>query len=525
MKHKHYYYKLDKPRSTYREIALSVLKFPFSLPSWIVSFFLARTAANIILSPDNNKQQLPVQIIKLSDDDTHEEVLINLIPQEPNKRFRDYVRKFQSTFFRIPYLGITNNPLSFSDPGTKEYIDNQIHEIGLLLNGTSNAKKCEGKKFSWDSIHLKGLEHLDPAVREYLFTKLENTYGPAVETPPKTNLEFFSLETADEAVLDSVAVSAASEKDKPISERKFVIACLANSQSYIKWLRDFKYSAEQIGCTVIGFNYRGIDYNKGKIWTESNMIDDIMSQVLILIENGAKPENIGLEGMCVGGAAATIAASKLHEQGIKVKLYNERSYRSTARFLVGWIFPDGPISFWNPLTWVRYAVMAVLYLTLVPLIWLASWPMDAGRAWDSIPESYKEYSIVRNTCDPNPCAPQYDGIVGDSWSSIASLVDEHRANIAEKVHTGQPLTQDEAALLADNRESHYFKADPAFKLENKTPHVISRRHLVQTQSVEPKTEPQHLHQHMIRSFRNKLFTPKTANSETTPRRIDHALSI
>ncbi len=503
MKRQHNYFILDRRQATFWQALFFIIKIPFSLPSWVVSFLLARSLTNITLNPTQVKKQRPIHLLYLSDDkEENGTVIVNLLPNEPRKALHDYLLKFNSAVFRLPFLsGIKKRQLSYDNPKDKAHIDNIIHSIHLLTQGKSNAPKCEGKTFNLNNIHFKGLECLDNKLRAYFLNELYKEHGDDVFKPHTTDLDFFTLETSEGAVLDSVAVTAANEKNKPIAERKFVIACMARDQNYINWVKDFKYSADQIGCTVIGFNYRGVDYSKGMVWTQENMINDTLAQVERLLALGAKPENIGLEGMCLGGAVATLAAARLHEQNLKVKLYNERSFRSLSRFITGFIIPDANCSLWNPVNWLRYITVGFVYIIIAPLVWLAGWQMDAESAWDKIPQTDKDYSVIRNPMDPNPEAPKDDGVVEGSWASIASLMDEKRQNVIERKKQGKKLTPEEKLLLADIPKNHHFKVAPEVDLHGKAPHHLARRHLMQTDSDAPS---QHMHQHMIATFKHKF---------------------
>jgi effector protein SdbA len=414
-----------------------------------------------------------------------------------------------SSVFNLSFL-TKRRTMSLSNPKDKAYVDDLITEIGLLHSGTSLIEKCKNKHFAWDEIHLKGKEHLDEELRQYLEHQLQSKYGREEKQNSQTKLSFYSLETYDNAVLDSVSLSSENEESKPMHERKFIITCLANGQNYMRWMKDFSYSSKQIGCTVIGFNYRGIDFSRGLVWTEKNMIDDALAQVRMLLAQGAKPENIGLEGMCLGGAVATLAVAQLHDENIKVKLYNERSFRSIARALAGVIFPGVKSNPFNPLNWLRYVLGGLIYLVVTPFIMISCWHMDVGSRWDAIPEEDKNYSTVRNFEDPNGDAPVEDGVIEDSWASIGSLVDEKRANACKKQHKGKTLSVDEQHLLDDKKEAHYFKVNPAFDHEKKAPHVLARRNLIQSSA--DNIRPMHMHDHMVVSFQHMFFkSPKTVS--------------
>ena len=503
MKQQHNYFVLKNASPTFLQSLFFIIKMPFSWPSWVMSFLIARTLTNITLNPTQVKKQKPIHHLYLSDDSTEKgTVIINLLPDEPRKAFHDYLLKFNSAIIRLPFLsGIKKRQLKYDNPKDKAHIERVITEINALLVGKSRAKNCAGKRFDWDELHFKGFECLDDKLRAYFLNQLYKKHGEnAFNKPHKTKLDFFTLETPEGAVLDSVAVPSRNEEIKPISQRKFVIACMARDQNYINWIKDFKFSAEQIGCTIIGFNYRGIDISKGMVWTQENMINDVLAQVGRLLAMGAKPENIGLEGMCLGAAVATIAAARLHDRDLKIKLYNERSFRSLPRFIAGYILPDANCNRWNPVNWLRYLAVGLVYMIVVPCIWLAGWHMDAASAWDKIPQADKAYSVIRNSMDADPKAPKTDGVVEDSWASMASLMDEKRANAVEKQQRGERLTHEEKVLLADVPTHHHFKVGDPADLNGKLPHHLPRRHLIQADS----DDSLHMHQHMVASFKHKF---------------------
>lgn len=501
------YYTLTNPPRTLKSTLLDFLKIPFSLPSWILSFLLSRNITHVTLNPDNVKTQKPVHFIHTTDEKTDKgNVIINLLPKENYKSLKDYLLKLSNTFFGSSL--IIKRHLNYDNPEDKAHVDKMIEEIYALLEGRSTAEKCTGIQFKIEELHFKGLEGLDRKLHAYFHERLYEKYRKSqVDKPKPMKLNFFSLETPDGAVLDSVSVSGPKELLKPISQRKFVVACMARDQNYINWIKDFNYSAKQIGCTVVGFNYRGIDYSKGMVWTQENLINDTLAQVQRLIDLGAKPENIGLEGMSLGAAVATLSAARLHEQGIKVKLYNERSFRSLPRLVSGYIMPKPNSNPWNPINWLRYAAAGLVYIIVTPLMWLLGWHMDAASAWEKIPQEDKNYTVARDYTPSDTEKHQDDGIIHDSWASLASLVDEEREKLNKKLDNEETLTVNEQQLLLDNKQDHEFKVcEETNEYPNRLPHHIPRRHLVNSHD---KTET--LHQFMTKGF-SKQFAQTQLNS-------------
>ncbi len=498
------YYKPKKPANTLSTTMWDILKFvvkvPITLPRWIASFLLSRALVFIVLNPDNIKPQKTIHHVFLTDDPEEKgTVIVNLRPRESYKTLLDYLLKFSS------YLSISSSKakiLRASNSKDKAHVDELLKAINLLIKGKSTAKNCENKQFGWEDIHFKGLEFFDEELQLYFFNKLTEQHGEAVNKPRDTHMEFFTLQTSDGARLDSVSLAAKGEELKPMSERKFVLTCIVRDQNFISWLKDFKYSADQIGCTAVSFNYRGIDYSQGRVWTQQNMIDDVLAQVDRLLALGATPENIGLEGQCLGGAIATIVAAHLHEKGLKVKVYNERSFRSLPHGIAGYFLPPANCNLWNPINWLRYLTVGIVYIITSPLVWLCGWSLDAESAWDKIPAADKDYSQIHNPLDVDATATQHDGIIEGSWASIGAHADDQRASIAAKQRRGQRLTTEEKELIVDKSEHHLFKVSPKkpHKDKNRLAHFLARRQLVQTDRYEPR----HMHEHMVQSFKQKF---------------------
>ncbi|HEO1387728.1 TPA: Dot/Icm T4SS effector SdbA, partial [Legionella pneumophila] len=391
--HKKYnYYSLEKEKKTFWQHILDILKAPFRLPGWVVSFFLARNITHVALNPNNIPQQRLIHLTKTSNRPEDDIVVINFKKRPPHKWFNDTLIKIANTIAALPFVTPRlRTRLHYDNENDINHVNKLLAEIDALVQGKSKQKYCKGRAFDWSKIHLKGLEFLDPKMRGYVYEQLHEKYGyVSYTTKREPNIEFFTLKTPDGSELDSVQVTGEDEEKKPMRERKFIITCIARDQNFINWIKDLNYTAKNLGATAISFNYRGVDYSRGLVWTENNLVDDILAQVQRLISLGADPKNICLDGMCIGGAVATIAAAKLHEKGMKVKLNNERSFTSLSSLVFGFIVPElQTANWWSPLTYGRFLLAGVVYALLTPLIWLAGWPVDVTKAWNRIPAQDK----------------------------------------------------------------------------------------------------------------------------------------
>jgi effector protein SdbA len=486
------YYILDEKKQSSR---LEYFSRPFFFIMWPLTYAFKRAFIGVALGPDELLKQKHIHPTFWTDDRTEKgSVVVNLLPGKINKAAKSYFAKMS------PFAPkVKQRQLSFDKPTHKAHVDSMIEEIEHLLNGTSAQDKCINKKYAIEDIHIKGLERLDARLTNYFQETIRQKHGDDFfEKDHKHTMNFYTLEPKDNIFLESVEISENEEKTKPMAERKFVIACMARNQNYMYWLKDFYTSAKNIGCTVISFNYHGLDYSTGRAWTQKDLVNDAVAQAQRLLALGVKPENIAFEGMSMGGAIATLATAKMHDMGHKVYLYNERSYRSLVRLMVGYVMPASQSNPWNPLNWLRYMLVGFTYVFVAPIIRLIGWHIDAATAWDRIPYSHKSYSVARNHENPNKYDD--DDVVHDTYSSIASLMDQHRQEVKQKQKKGTLISPDEQNLLADEAKSHEFTLDRENKLNKiPIPHSAPRRFLFDTQ-----THTNTMHAYMIESLRLKL---------------------
>lgn len=466
------YYILDKPKeSTWAKYTKDTRLFL----NWSFSLLFRRAFVSIAVGPNELMFQKSIHPMFLTDDRTEKGlVVINVLPEKNSTTVKDYFNKMPQFASRVK-----KRQWSSTNPAHKAHLDTIIDKIGRLLDGTSTQAKCEKKKYAIEDLHIKGLERLDAPLARYFQEQVQQKYGlDFFEKPRTAPLNFYTLETPNNSVLESVEVASEEEKEKPISERKYLISCMARNQNYMYWIKDFVTSAQNIGCSVVSFNYSGMDQSKGVIFTKNNMVKDALAQAKRLMELGVQPENIAVEGMSMGGAVATIAAARMHDQGFKVKLYNERSYRSLVRLVTGYLMPKSNSNPWNPINWLRYIAVGLAYVFVAPIMVLSGWHINAASAWDRIPSEYKSYSVARNHQDPK----KYDDdeYVHDSYASIASLVDEHRRDVKHKQKKGAKLSREEELLLADKTEEHQFTLERSKANSKFDAHSAPRRFLSDT---------------------------------------------
>ncbi len=407
------HYILERDPLTARQALFLIISLPIAAVRWFFSFFIGLIVTNLALNPYNIRHQRRIHC--LADEDS--EVIVNLQPRESFKNLRDLFHKAYFLLTWIPFFKLEKNRMQPTSE-SYEHIDSLVDEIKALLTGTSSAKHCEHRTFEWNNIHIKGLDSLEPSLQDYFWQTLEESTNISQTTPHQKLFDFFTLQTWDGAILDAVEVLNQDAENTPIDERRFIVHCMVRDKNYITQLLEFRRTAEATGATVVGHNYRGVCYSKGLVWTQDNMVDDTVSHVERLILQGAKPEHICLDGQCLGGVIATLAAEKLYDLGYTVNVVNDRSFQTLPKFLAGYILPEPNENVLNPLVLSRYLLGGIVYGSMVTLLWLSQWQMNAANAWHRIPSPRKTY-VVAHEMNNGSLVPS-DGIV-HSWVTIAAL--------------------------------------------------------------------------------------------------------
>jgi hypothetical protein len=167
-----------------------------------------------------------------------------------------------------------------------------------------------------------------------------------------------------------------SDPNTPVNEKKYIIYFNGNGSYAMQSWEEMRTDAATHSCVGINFDYPGCGESTGKSERAKHMVDAGLAQVKRLIEMGVPSENILLKGQSIGGGVATVTAAKLHEQGQKVHLYNQRSFAKTsktAKYMLG----GGVLG--------KIAAFAIKR---------AGWEINAIKAWNKIPDAYKDFCFA-----------------------------------------------------------------------------------------------------------------------------------
>lgn len=206
-----------------------------------------------------------------------------------------------------------------------------------------------------------------------------------------TNLTFARHEviTHDGAHLDTFEVAHNSQKKLASKDKKYIINLVGNGGCYEEIINTMKEDADALHANVVGFNLRGVGQSTGRAKSKENLVTDGIAQVQRLLDRGVSPQNIILKGHSLGAGIASLVADHFHKIEKPINLFSSRSFSSITNFLVGRIRGHkesigGIILGWLAKPFIKLGVA------------LAKWEINAGSAFQSIPDANKDYIVIRS---------------------------------------------------------------------------------------------------------------------------------
>lgn len=183
-----------------------------------------------------------------------------------------------------------------------------------------------------------------------------------------------------------------------------IIYFQGNAARYENALTEMQADAFKLGATVIGFHHSnfgrsGLLSAEGKLRTitptsQTQLVQEGVAQVQRLLDKGVISDHIVLYGHSLGGGIATLVAWHFHQQGMTIKIYNDRSFSSISKQATEMILPLSP----EPSTTLQKManiLKQVGSFFIKSIIKLTDWDLSSGSvihklaAWD--------YCVIRDT--------------------------------------------------------------------------------------------------------------------------------
>jgi len=233
-----------------------------------------------------------------------------------------------------------------------------------------------------------------------------------VKTEQMRDLEFHYSEriisskviTYDNAELDTIEINH-QENISPI----YIIKFNGNGFLFEDNLPQLMDDAYRLKANVIAFNYRGVGKSLKVPESINDLVTDGIAEVQQILDRKVLPKHIILDGLSLGGGVATLVAKYFHDQGIKINLFNDRSFSSISSAGAHMIVRRelSPIAEYS------------LESTASSLVYFSGWQINAARAYATIPSANKAYMYV--TDDMSLKGNQGDLVIPEKASLHESL--------------------------------------------------------------------------------------------------------
>ncbi len=196
------------------------------------------------------------------------------------------------------------------------------------------------------------------------------------------------INTHDQAVLDTISISPASVSSKPANNQHYIIRFFGNNLSYMENLNQLKIDAIRLDCTLIGFDYRGVNNSKKLPERFVDLVVDGCAQVQRLLDQGISPNKIVLDGYSLGGMVAVITAAIFHDKGMPVNIWCDRTIASLSL--------AGAEYYHARLPWLLKGKLTKLMLLKTAAQQLGGWEIGemVVDAYNSIPGTHKCSMVV-----------------------------------------------------------------------------------------------------------------------------------
>ncbi len=438
---------------------LNIIKTPVNLYQWSMGRLLTHMIINPLLRKEEQQETLLLQNPRHPDPlfaSQDEMIIINALSKRHFliRTFLNWHKFLENKTIVGGVVFLISQLINLFPKLTdrvEPYIDRIVNDVEKQLIGDTPEKSLQASQ-----VLFRGLEKLNPQQREMFYAKLTECLGYDFRQNKKY-VDFYTLQTEDNAVLDSVEVHGETVLEQSMAERRFIISCMPRSNNYIDWLKQYRCLAKELDVSVIAFNYRGTGLlSKGIIYNESSLHEDTHAQVQRLLKMGAKPENIALMGECLGANIATYTAGTLHQQGFPVKLYNARSFRSLPKLIEGHILPAANESNLHPKTWLKWIGYCFLKVLGHPLLLSTGWTLNVEKQFLAIPVKDRDFLVVRSKKNEEGKRFADDLIVPHKHASIYSLVKKQQQSISQKMNHGEDISDEDAEWLCDAPKNHKF---------------------------------------------------------------------
>jgi hypothetical protein len=187
---------------------------------------------------------------------------------------------------------------------------------------------------------------------------------------------------------------------------------------------------------------------------ERDLITDGIAQVQRLLEkDGIRPENITLKGSELGATVATKVARHFHKRDQKINVFNVSGFSTVTNKYVGKIRQLGANSNTGHQETIGGKILGWFAKPFIKLfLVLSQWEMDAASAYNELPDTHKEYMVVRSSKNTrkNDSHVKDNSVITHYASLHAALKEERTKKKAELDELASSLRNANTQILIKN---------------------------------------------------------------------------
>ncbi len=298
--------------------------------------------------------------------------------------------------------------------------------------------------------------------------------------------EHHKVVTFDGAQLDTLEIRHKVQQELEPQYQTFIINFNCNFKVYEQSLVEMQENARDLQTNVIGFNYRNVGRSKGQVQLMTQLIIDGIAQVQRLLDQGISPENITLNGLSIGGGVATCVAWYFHQQGLKVNLFNDRSFSSSLKLVLSHL-QNIPI------------LGGVLGFIFTLLVCNSAWYAPIAELFQEIPQEYRDYMLVRTPRSKRTTETQDDCAIPHEGSLHLGLREQRRkikgaldqqimAYKNEEGADSKIINELQAVKSAEKEKARNRKMEaPATNIGEDSAHTMAKKYLFNRRGLSADT--------------------------------------
>jgi len=219
----------------------------------------------------------------------------------------------------------------------------------------------------------------DPDYVQYT-KELEKLFQSKILKNSQLSFELHQIESFDGALIETMELCHQEQLTKPKKEQRYVLYLCGNGMCMQELYNEIYLQCTQTKHNFVAFNYRNVIKSQGSINQELDLINDVISQVERLRDEGVPLKNICLVGHSLGAAFATLTSYVYLKEGEPLKIFNGRSFSNFAS-----------MTFWQAKHNGASNLEAMFKKMLLSL---SNFEIEVAQYYNLLPDEDKDYITV-----------------------------------------------------------------------------------------------------------------------------------